>query len=93
MVEKTIAVKLNPRLEKEGRGLCDPQDPRNSEVITLLNYGAKGYLRVYPSGFIQAQIQAGVLLRVPESQASGSTKGTASANKAQSGRKSPAHKP
>lgn len=66
MAEKTIAVRLNPQLEKEGRGICDPEDPRNSEVITPLNYGTRGYLRVHPSGFIQAQIQAGVLIRVPE---------------------------
>lgn len=66
MAEKTIAVRLHPQLEKEGRGLCDPEDPRNNEIITPLNYGNKGYLRVHPSGFIQAQIQAGVLIRVPE---------------------------
>ena len=69
MTEKTIAVRLHPRLEREGRGLCDPEDVRNSQVITPLNYGAGGYLRVYPSGFIQAQIQAGVLIRVPEGKA------------------------
>ena len=68
MDEKTIAVKLHPQLEKEGRGLCDPEDPRNAEIITPMNYSSKGYLRVHPSGFIQAQIQAGVLIRVPESK-------------------------
>ncbi len=73
MAEKTIAVKLNPRLEQEGRGLCDPEDPRNGEVITPLNYGTRGYLRVHPSGFIQAQIEAGVLIRVTEKKAAGST--------------------
>ena len=72
MAEKTIAVKLNPLLEQEKRGLCDPEDKRNSEVITSLNYGNQGYLRVYPSRFIQAQIQSGVLVRVSEQNARGS---------------------
>ena len=71
MAEKTIAVRLNPQLEKEGRGICDPEDPRNDEVITPLNYGTRGYLRVHPSGFIQAQIQAGVLIRVSEEKVTG----------------------
>ncbi|UCH61888.1 MAG: hypothetical protein JSU77_08740 [Fidelibacterota bacterium] len=69
MAEKTIAVRLNPQLEQEGRGICDPEDPRNDKVITPSNYGTQGHLRVHPSGFIQAQIQAGVLIRVPERKA------------------------
>ena len=91
MTEKTIAVKLNPQLEKEGRGICDPEEPRNNEVITPLNYGARGFLRVHPSGFIQAQIQAGVLIRVPEGKAVGADnvgKGAARSNKAQPAKKS-----
>ncbi len=91
MAEKTIAVKLNPQLEKEGRGICDPEEPRNNEVITPLNYGARGYLRVHPSGFIQAQIQAGVLIRVPERKAVGADnvgKGAARSKKAQPAKKS-----
>ncbi len=91
MAEKTIAVKLNPQLEKEGRGLCDPEEPRNNEVITPLNYSARGYLRVHPSGFIQAQIQAGVLIRVPEEKPVGVgdvSKGTEKNKKAQAGKRS-----
>jgi hypothetical protein len=65
MMEKTIAVRLHPRLESEGRGLCDPDEPRNGEVITQHNYSADGYLIVYPSGFIRAQIRAGMLIEVP----------------------------
>ena len=65
MKEKTIAVRLHPRLESEGRGLCDPEDSRNDEVITHHNYGPQGYLIVHPSGFIRAQIQAGTLVEVP----------------------------
>ena len=49
MKGEKVAVRLHPRLAEEGRGLCDPEDPRNEEVITPLNYGAQGYLRVYPS--------------------------------------------
>ena len=70
MTEKTIAVRLHPRLESEGRGLCDPDDPRNGEVITPHNYGADGYLIVYPSGFIRAQIRAGMLIEVPVKKSS-----------------------
>ncbi len=81
MAEKTIAVRLNPQLEKEGRGICDPEDPRNDEVITPLNYGARGYLRVHPSGFIQAQIQAGVLIQVPEGKVADAGKADKGATK------------
>ncbi len=91
MAEKTIAVKLSPQLEQEGRGICDPEEPRNNEVITPLNYGARGYLRVHPSGFIQAQIQAGVLIRVPEGKAVGAdnvSKVAARSKKAQPAKKS-----
>ena len=66
MSAKKIAVRLHPRLEAEGRGLCDPDDPRNGEVLSARGYGTRGYLRVYPSGFILAKIQSGVLLRVQE---------------------------
>lgn len=65
MMDKTIAVRLHPRLESEGRGLCDPEDRRNCEVITSRNYGPKGYIIVHTSGFIRAQIQAGTLVKVP----------------------------
>ncbi|MCK4578336.1 MAG: hypothetical protein KAU50_06070 [Candidatus Marinimicrobia bacterium] len=65
MNEKMIAVKLAPRLEQEGRGLCDPEDPRNEMIITPSNYNARGYLRVHPSGFIQAMIASGLLIPVP----------------------------
>ena len=64
MAEKTIAGKLAARLEAEGRGFCDPGEPRNSEIITARNYGSSGYLRVHPSGFIQALIQSGALIKV-----------------------------
>ncbi len=64
MAEKTIAIKLAARLEAEGRGFCDPSEPRNSEIITARNYGSGGYLRVHPSGFIQALIQSGALIKV-----------------------------
>ncbi len=67
MAEKTIAVKLAARLETEGRGFCDPAEPRNSEIITARNYGSGGYLRVHPSGFIQALIQSGALIKVSTS--------------------------
>ena len=96
MAEKTIAVKLNPQLEKEGRGLCDPEDPRNGEVITPLNYGARGYLRVHPSGFIQAQIQAGVLIKVPEKRpanAAGDSAGSKQARSSGSGQAHSGRKP
>ncbi len=89
MAEKTIAVRLNPQLEQEGRGLCDPEDPRNDEVITPLNYSARGYLRVHPSGFIQAQIQAGVLIQVAEKEAAGTdnvSKGAAKSRKSRTGK-------
>ncbi len=88
MTEKTIAVRLNPRLEKEGRGICDPEDPRNAEVITLLNYGSRGYLRVHPSGYIQAQIQAGVLIQVPEKKTTEAGRGAARSKQSRSGGKS-----
>lgn len=72
MRDDRIAVKLHPRLEKEGRGLCDPVEPRNREVIASSQYGPQGYLRVFPSGFILAQIAAGTLIRVePEKSTSG----------------------
>jgi hypothetical protein len=87
MKGKKVAVRLHPRLEEDGRGLCDPEDPRNDEVITPLNYGAHGYLRVYPSGFIQAQIQAGVLIRVPERDAAGGSKGKPKVTRSSPGRK------
>ncbi|UCD38469.1 MAG: hypothetical protein JSW54_03050 [Fidelibacterota bacterium] len=95
MGEKTIAVRLNPQLEKEGRGICDPEDPRNNEVITPRNYGARGYLRVHPSGFIQAQIQAGVLIRVPDvkvADAGKADRGAAKSGKTQPARRSREHK-
>ncbi len=72
MSDDRIAVKLHPRLEREGRGLCDPVEPRNREVIASSQYGPQGYLRVFPSGFILAQIAAGTLIRVqPEKSMSG----------------------
>ena len=64
MADKTIAVKLATKLEAEGRGFCDPGEPRNSEIITARNYGSGGYLRVHPSGFIRALIQSGALIKV-----------------------------
>ena len=64
MAEKTIAVKLAARLEAEGRGFCDPSEPRNGGIITARNYGSGGYLRVHPSGFVQALIQSGALIKV-----------------------------
>lgn len=91
MAEKTIAVRLHPQLEKEGRGLCDPEDPRNNEIITPLNYSTKGYLRVHASGFIQAQIQAGTLIRVPESKspaADAASKGAAVSKRSRSSKAS-----
>ncbi|UCD37852.1 MAG: hypothetical protein JSW54_13690 [Fidelibacterota bacterium] len=86
MSRKTIAVRLHPRLEEEGRGLCDPEDPRNKEVLTPSNYGAKGYLRVYPSGFIQAQIRSGTLVRIPERNVGGAGKGAAEQGKTSASR-------
>lgn len=76
MKNKTIAVRLHPRLEREGRGLCDPEDPRNSEIIAARNYGPQGYLIVHPSGFIRAQIRTGTLIEVPVKKNSGSKAGT-----------------
>ena len=73
MAEKTIAVKLAARLEAEGRGFCDPGEPRNSEIITARNYGSSGYLRVHPSGFIQALIQSGALIKVSVSNRGATT--------------------
>ena len=81
MKGKKVAVRLHPRLAEEGRGLCDPEEPRNEEVITPLNYGTRGYLRVYPSGFIRAQIQAGILIRVPEGEKTGAAKGRSQGKK------------
>lgn len=75
MRDDRIAVKLHPRLEKEGRGLCDPVEPRNHEVIASSQYGPLGYLRVFPSGFILAQIAAGTLIRV-QPEESTKSKGT-----------------
>jgi hypothetical protein len=90
MMDKTIAVRLHPRLESEGRGLCDPEDPRNGEVITGRNYGPKGYIIVHPSGFIRAQIQAGTLVKVPVKKASDSKgkirAGTAAAGSRKAGK-------
>ena len=72
MRDVRIAIKLHPRLEQEGRGLCDPLEPKNSAVIAASNYGPQGYLRVFSSGFILAQIAAGTLIRVkPEPSISG----------------------
>ncbi len=84
MVDKTIAVRLNPQLELEGRGLCDPEDPRNDEIITPMNYISEGYLRVHPSGFIRAQIQAGTLIRVPESKTVAENEGATGGKKPRS---------
>lgn len=84
MMKNTIAVRLNPRLESEKRGLCDPDDPRNSEVITPYNYGPQGYLIVHSSGFIRAQIQAGTLIEVPVEKIP-DPKGETSARKAGAG--------
>ena len=71
MSAKKIAVRLHPRLEAEGRGLCDPDDPRNGEVLSARGYGSRGYLKVYPSGFILAKIQSGALLKVEGESRSG----------------------
>ncbi len=67
MSMKSIAVKLAPNLELEGRGFCDPSEPRNEAIITARNYGAEGYIRVHPSGFIQALIRSGELIQVDSS--------------------------
>ncbi len=64
MKNTTMAVKLSPKLEADGRGLCDPESHINGQVITPANYGPKGYMRVHPTGFIQAQIDMGILLEV-----------------------------
>ena len=64
MSMKSIAVRLAPNLELEGRGFCDPGEPRNKAIITARNYGAEGYIRVHPSGFIQALIRSGELIQV-----------------------------
>jgi hypothetical protein len=88
MTEKTIAVRLHPRLEGEGRGFCDPDEPRNGEVITQHNYGGDGYLIVYPSGFIRAQIRAGMLIEVPVKNIS-DPKGESSVKKAGRGVRKP----
>ena len=64
MKKTTMAVKLSPKLEADGRGLCDPESHINGQVITPANYGPKGYMRVHPTGFIQAQIDMGILLEV-----------------------------
>lgn len=88
MRDDRIAVKLHPRLEKEGRGLCDPMEPRNREVIASSHYGPQGYLRVFPSGFILAQIAAGTLIRVkPEKSIGGKGPGaTGGASKSRKAR-------
>ena len=83
MAEKIIAVKLAARLESEGRGFCDPSEPRNGEIITAHNYGAGGYLRVHPSGFIQALIQSGALIEV----SAGNREATAATSPGAAGRK------
>ena len=83
MADKTIAIKLAPRLEAEGRGFCDPGEPRNSAVISAHSYGSEGYLRVHPSGFIQALIQSGALIEV----SAGKRKTTAEAQARTTGRK------
>ena len=89
MAEKTIAVKLAARLEAEGRGFCDPSEPRNGEIITARNYGSGGYLRVHPSGFIQALIQSGALIKV----SAGNCEATATTGPDSAGRKdSPARR-
>ena len=64
MKMKSIAVRLAPNLELEGRGFCDPGEPRNTAIITAHNYGPEGYIRVHPSGFIQALIRSGELIQV-----------------------------
>lgn len=64
MKNKTMAVKLSPELEADGRGLCDPESHINGKIITPANYGPKGYMRVHPTGFIQAQIDMGILIEV-----------------------------
>ena len=57
--------------------MCDPVEPQNSAVIAASNYGPQGYLRVFPSGFILAQIGAGTLIRVePTKSKSGKESGT-----------------
>ena len=63
-VHKKIGVKLSPQLEAEGRGLCDPTEPFNEEIITRFNYGPHGYMEVYASGFIRAKIAVGQLIAV-----------------------------
>ena len=63
-VRKKIGVKLSPQLEAEGRGLCDPTEPSNEEIITRFNYGPHGYMEVYASGFIRAKIAVGQLIAV-----------------------------
>ncbi len=64
MKNSTLAVKLSPKLEADGRGLCDPESHINGQVITPANYGSKGYMQVHPTGFIQAQIDMGILIEV-----------------------------
>ena len=64
MSKQKIAIKLNSSLEESGRGLCDPDDVRNEHVIAKANYGPHGYLEVHESGFIQARIMSGELIRV-----------------------------
>ena len=64
MSKRKIAIKLNSLLEASGRGLCDPDDARNENVIAKANYGPHGYLEVHDSGFIQARIMSGELIQV-----------------------------
>lgn len=64
MKNTTMAVKLSPKLEADARGLCDPESHINGQIITPANYGPKGYMRVHPTGFIQAQIDMGILIEV-----------------------------
>ena len=64
MRKQKIAVKLNSSLEESGRGLCDPDNVQNSSIIAKANYGPHGYIEVHASGFIQARIMSGELIRV-----------------------------
>ena len=73
MSKQKIAVKLNNSLEADGRGLCDPDDVRNA-IIAQANYGPHGYLEVHNSGFIQARIMSGELIRVKPAKSKPSVK-------------------
>lgn len=85
MSNRKIAIKLNNSLEASGRGLCDPDEARNRHIIAKVNYGPHGYLEVHDSGFIQARIMSGELIRVkpekPGSRAKQQRKGKSGGQK------------